>query len=267
MFLQRTSLDEFLDKSVLRGNSMQLLNWEVRLGIALVFLSLMVYLLKFFLLGEPYNTYHYVFNSLGFLPINVLLVTLILNKLLTIRSKRERLEKLNMVIGSFFSEVGTELLTCFSKQDPCFELLRKRLNIKEDWSDKEFTSIISELKKCNFQVEVRETALKTLHQGLSEKRNFLLRLLENPVLLEHESFTELLRAVFHLIEELDWRKDWQRLPDVDLQHIISDMNRAYKHLVVQWLAYVQYLHKNYPYLFSLAMRTNPFVENSSPIVS
>jgi hypothetical protein len=54
---------------------------------------------------------------------------------------------------------------------------------------------------------------------LLEERDFLLRLLENPTLLEHESFTDLLRAVFH-----------------------------------------------HPYLFSLAMRTNPFDRQASPIV-
>lgn len=246
---------------------MKLLSWEVKLGISLIVFSLVVYVLKFIALGDPNNTYNYVFNALGFLPINVLLVTLILNKLLTIRSKRERHEKLNMVIGTFFSEVGTELLDRFSKQDPWLDKFRKRLVIRGDIPDKEFTSIMNELTIYNYQVKARESELKTLHQQLAGKRDFLLRLLENPVLLEHESFSELLRAVFHLTEELDWRKNYHSLPDSDLQHIESDINRAYKHLVTQWLSYLQYLNKNYPYLFSLAMRTNPFDETSSPIVN
>jgi hypothetical protein len=243
---------------------MKLLNWEVKLGIMLIIFSLVVYILKFITLGDPNNTYFYVFNSLGFLPINVLLVTLILNKLLAIRSKRERLEKLNMIIGTFFSEVGIELLTYFSNQAPGLD---KRLVIRENWSDKEFTSVSNELKDCSYQVKMLEIELKALHQWLSGKRDFLLRLLENPVLLEHESFSELLRSVFHLTEELNWRKDLNNLPESDLQHIAFDINRAYKHLVVQWLSYMQYLNRNYPYLFSLALRTNPFDENSNPIVS
>ncbi|MDD4238370.1 MAG: hypothetical protein PHT62_07425 [Desulfotomaculaceae bacterium] len=246
---------------------MKLLNWEVKLGISLIILSLVVYLLKFIILGDPNNTYYYVFNALGFLPLNVLLVTLVLNKLLILRSKRERLQKVNMVIGIFFSEVGTELLACFSKQDPLLDKIKKRLIIGENWSEIEFTSVSNELKTYNYQVEARTIALKAIHQRLSGKRDFLLRLLENPVLLEYESFSELLRAVFHLTEELDWRKDLNSLPDSDLQHIASDISRAYEHLVVQWLAYLQYLNENYPYLFSLALRTNPFDENSTPIVS
>jgi hypothetical protein len=36
--------------------------------------------------------------------------------------------------------------------------------------------------------------------------------------------------------------------------------------VHQWLDYLRYLKTNYPYLFSLAIRTNPFDEKASPVV-
>ena len=45
----------------------------------------------------------------------MLLVTLILNQLLNVREKLSMLNKLNMVIGTFFSEVGTALLKSFSR--------------------------------------------------------------------------------------------------------------------------------------------------------
>ncbi|HNJ81299.1 MAG TPA: hypothetical protein PLK38_07025, partial [Methanoregulaceae archaeon] len=80
-------------------------SWQVKLGLILVSISIAVYSIKFLLLKNPADTLNYVFNSLGFLPISAFLVTIILNELLTRRSRRERLEKLNMVIGTFFSEV------------------------------------------------------------------------------------------------------------------------------------------------------------------
>jgi hypothetical protein len=76
--------------------------WQVRLGIILVLCSAAIYTVKFIILGDPENTYFYIFNAIGFLPVNVLLVTLVLNELLSMRSKKERLEKINMVIGTFF---------------------------------------------------------------------------------------------------------------------------------------------------------------------
>jgi hypothetical protein len=97
---------------------------------------------------------------------------------------------------------------------------------------------------------------------LSSKRSFSLRLLENPLLLENESFTNLLRSVFHLTEELEHRRDLADLPDSDYRHLAGDIERAYFLLVMEWMAYMRYLNSNYPYLFSLAMRTNPFDENA-----
>ena len=85
-------------------------SWQVKLGLILVSISIAVYSIKFLLLKNPADTLNYVFNSLGFLPISAFLVTIILNELLTRRSRRERLEKLNMVIGAFFSQVGVRLL-------------------------------------------------------------------------------------------------------------------------------------------------------------
>jgi hypothetical protein len=44
--------------------------------------------------------------------------------------------------------------------------------------------------------------LSTLRSFLISERAFLLRLFENPNLLEQEAFTEQLRAVFHPTDEL-----------------------------------------------------------------
>jgi hypothetical protein len=99
-----------------------------------------------------------------------------------------------------------------------------------------------------------------------EKKDLLIRILENPTLLEHESFTELLRAVFHLSDELEFREDISQLPDTDYQHLANDIKRAYILLVHEWVDYVKYLKGNYPYLFSLTMRMNPFDLEASPLV-
>ena len=101
---------------------------------------------------------------------------------------------------------------------------------------------------------------------LKEKGDLLLRQMENPDLIEHGSFTELLWATVHLRDELMSRKNLKGLPETDLAHLANDARRAYSNLVGQWLDYLQYLKGRYPYLFSLALRTNPFVENPSTIV-
>ncbi|WP_292366226.1 MULTISPECIES: hypothetical protein [unclassified Methanoculleus] len=240
--------------------------WEVRLGIVLVAVSVAIYGVKYLLLGDPENTYQYIFNALGFLPMNVLLVTLILNQLLSVRAKRERLDKLNMVIGTFFSEVGTGLLTYLSNRDPDLAGVRPDLVVTDAWTPEIFSAVRDRLRQHRCRVAVDAADLLALCRYLTERRAFLLRLLENPVLLEHESFTDLLRAVFHLTEELERRGDFAALPASDIEHLAGDVERVYGRLIGEWLAYMEYLQRNYPYLFSLALRSNPFDETASPVV-
>jgi len=182
------------------------------------------------------------------------------------REKKARLEKLNMVIGAFFSEVGTRLLVDFSKFDPQVDKMRKDLIITNDWSEQDFLHASKALQNYEHSVEIQNVDLEHLRTFLSERRDFLLRVLENPTLLEHESFTNLLQALFHLTEELAHREDMRQLPDSDRAHLMGDIKRAYALLVHQWLYYMKYLKTHYPYLFSLALRTNPFDREASPIV-
>lgn len=91
-------------------------------------------------------------------------------------------------------------------------------------------------------------------------------LLRNGNLLEHQRFTDMLWAVFHLTDELQRRGDLADLPEADLDHLTGDLRRAHQRLVLQWLAYMRHLKANYPYLFSLAIRTNPFNPDASPVI-
>lgn len=245
---------------------MRLVRWQIVFGVSLIVLSVALYAVQVSIFRAPRDTFFYLFQDIAFVPIQVLLVTLIINGLLNMREKRSRLEKLNMVIGAFFSEAGTQLLRYFSKCDPGNEVVRKRLTITDRWSHRDFLEVSRHLRGHHYDIEIGRVDLSFLSTFLVGKREFLLRLLENPNLLEHESFTELLLAVFHLVEELAAREDVKHLPATDMAHLAGDMKRAYVLLVNQWLEYMKHLKDNYPYLFSLAIRMNPFVENASPIV-
>ncbi len=245
---------------------MRFLNWQTVLGLTLFVLSALVYFIHFLIFRDPYHIFIYMIGDIAFVFIEVLMVTLIIHRLLSVREKRSMLEKLNMIIGAFFSEVGTSLLTYLSDFDPALNTIKKELVVNTKWSGKEFSMVRKNLKNFAYEVEIRKINLEYLRNFLIGKRNFLVRLLENPNLLEHESFTDLLWAVFHLTEELGARKDIKQLPDTDYRHLTGDIKRAYTLLFREWIDYMEHLKNNYPYLFSLAMRTNPFDEQASPIV-
>ena len=245
---------------------MKRFGWQVFLGLSLVVLSILFYLLHYAIFRDPHHIFIYLIGDIAFVFIEVLMVTLIIHQLLNEREKRSRLEKLTMVIGAFFSEVGTNLLAFFSDFDPTLDNIRRELIVTNNWSEKEFSKISKRLKNYNYGIEAQKVNFKDLRNFLMEKKDFLLRLLENPNILEHETFTDLLRAVFHLTEELVARNDFGKLPVSDFDHLAGDIKRAYILLVHEWLDYMKYLKNNYPYLFSLAMRTNPFDQKASLVV-
>ena len=242
-------------------------SWQVKLGVSLLALSTLIYFIHYVIFRDTHHIFLYLIGDIAFIPVEVLLVSLIIHRLLEVREKRIRLEKLNMVIGVFFSEMGTKLLMYFSDCDPGLDTIRNDLIVTNDWSEEEFMRVSKRLKNYNYQVEIQKVDLGNLRTFLIGEREFLLRLLENPYLLEHEAFTELLRAVLHLAEELSQRKDVKHLPETDYYHLAGDIKRAYVLLVHQWLEYMKHLKDNYPYLFSLAMRMNPFDEEASPLVT
>jgi len=125
---------------------MKRLNWQVLLGISLVVLSAFVYFIHYLVFRDVHHIFIYLVGDIAFVFIEVLLVTLIIHRLLGEREKRSMLEKMNMVIGTFFSEVGTYLLREFSRFDPQCDGLRKHLRTTKDFSQREFAAVSRKVK-------------------------------------------------------------------------------------------------------------------------
>lgn len=240
--------------------------WLIALGAGLILLSVALYALHFLIYRDIRHIGIYTLGDIAFLPLEILLVTVVFHKVLAFRDRRQRMEKLNTVIGTFFSALGTHLLTYISDNDPNLDEIRPLLIVDDTWTDETFREVERRLKRHPCRVGMEKIDLAAIERFLGSREDFLLRLLENPVLLEHETFTELLRAVFHFSEELQRRPDFSDLPETDTAHLAGDLERIYELLIREWLDYMRYLQKNYPYLFSLAMRTNPFDEKASAIV-
>ena len=172
-----------------------------------------------------------------------------------------------MVVCAFFSELGNRLLQDLFQHFDNRSEIATHLNITASWTKKDFQKAVAFADHFKVEVDCRNIDLGELRAFLAQKREFLLTLLENPSLLEHDRFTDLLWAVTHLDEELEARPSLTGLPDKDLEHLAGDIRRMYDNLASEWLDYVQHLKSKYPFLFSLVLRTHPFQEQQSPIIS
>jgi hypothetical protein len=246
--------------------AMKYRRWRLILALSLLISSAILYLFDYAVFGNLHEIITFMLGEIAFLPLEVLLVTLVIDRLLRYMERRNRLEKLNMVIGAFFVEVGTSLLVYLSDMDPEIEGIRSNLKVTSRWSGEEFSRVAGSLVEYSFKVDISRVDLEHLHIILSRERGFFLRLIENPALMEHESFTDLLLAIFHLTEELARRPSFEDLPRSDLAHLKIDIERTYGRLAREWLDYMKSLKTSYPYLFHLAMRTNPFDQTASVVV-
>lgn len=185
---------------------------------------------------------------------------------LTKREQESRLEKLNMVIGLFFSEVGTDLLTVCSEADPGRDEVRELLRVEGEWTAADFERVRRQLARREYQIDADMVVLEDLATVLKGQRKFVVGLLENSSVMEHETFTDVLWAVFHMVDELDAREDLTDLLSFDRGHIIGDAQRVYGLLVTQWLRYMEHMQQRYPYLFSRAVTQNPFVVTKANVL-
>lgn len=247
---------------------MKKMRWETKLCIALILLTILIYFLKIVIIGDEgeSNTLTYIFNALGFLPLNVLFVTLIISGLLSRMEKQRRAEKMRMVLGIFFSEIGSDLVNIFVKCDSSCSKIRDALKVKTDWTKADFKNAADQISMICPTAKPCVEDFEHIRDKLAEKRDFILRIIENPVFLENEEISRIMQNILHISDELNLRKDLHSLPKSDLNHLSGDVNRVYCDLMKLWLTNMEYLSENYPHLFSLSIRASPFSEENNPIV-
>ncbi|HYC20648.1 MAG TPA: hypothetical protein VEF35_08560 [Candidatus Bathyarchaeia archaeon] len=93
--------------------------------------------------------------------------------------------------------------------------------VKGSWTSRNFADASLRIRNHEYNLFFEKGDPKALHflenlrNFLISERTFLLRLLENPNLLEQEAFIEQLWAVFHVADELQYRVDLAHLPGGD----------------------------------------------------
>lgn len=233
-------------------------NSNLNLVLVLCGISLVLYIVQLFVFHSLRDTSFYFLQDMAFLPLQAAIVTLVLNRVISFREKQERLRKMNMAINAFFSDAGTELVYNMNKFMPSPDDIANIIKIETQWNEKDFQKAEKIIVGIELQTNSRNSSLEELKKVLTGSRMLFLNMLQNSTLLEHDTFSDMLWAVFHIMDELVSREDLQTLPSSDLDHLSTDIRRAYRSLLIEWIHYLAHLKTDYPYLFSLAIRKNPF---------
>ncbi|WP_187115833.1 hypothetical protein, partial [Paraclostridium sordellii] len=160
----------------------------------LIALSAVMFLIHYLVFGQALNTAYYSLMNLCFIPINSLVVTIILEKLIDYRAKKDRIEKINMLVGIFFTEVGGKLMHLIIDSD------KDAKNYITNFED------LNNIKKClneyDYKVDMNNIDLCSIKNILLENNNLFVTLISNENVFQHQIFTDLLMSVVHLRDEI-----------------------------------------------------------------
>lgn len=84
--------------------------WLITTALILVALSATLYGIHYLIFGEFHHIVIYLVGDIAFVPLEVLLVVVVIERFMARHEHHKMLEKMNMLVGTFFSELGTELL-------------------------------------------------------------------------------------------------------------------------------------------------------------
>jgi len=239
---------------------MRVQKWQLQLAGLMLLLTAAFYVARWTLFPNPAfqsEMLRFLVGDLAFLFLQVLLVTVFIDRVTRDRERAETRQKLNMVVGAFFSEAGTTLLGKLAVVDSSIGDVRDDLVPRMSWKPADYARAREAFRAHDATIDLSACDLNELKALLLAEKSYLLGLLGNQSLLEHEQFSDLLWATTHVAEELEVRTDLSALTRPDAAHLAGDVKRAYLLLGEVWIEYLQHLQANYPYLFSLAVRTNP----------
>ena len=118
-----------------------------------------------------------------------------------------------MLISTFFTEIGNELIEEFSSANEFKASTSYLKAIPNWWTVQIYDKQLKKSKDANvdFNVDIeggkRAEFLINLRTLLKSKREFLINLINNPQLFEKEEFSGLLISILHLDEELKQQAD------------------------------------------------------------
>lgn len=219
---------------------------KTRIGLLLLVLaSCIVYGIQLVVFKDVKTTAFYILQDIAFLPISIAIATIVVGDYLTKKEKKERMQKTQMIKSAFFTEFGSSLLQALMKalkdKEKVYELFEK---------DVALDVLKEEIASFPFSIDLTEKTYQNINDLILDNRDSLLVIASNPLLLDHEEFTSLIWSIFHLIDEVRLRGNFQDLSAADRIHLNQDYSDVCQKLFVNWIENLMYTKQMYPSYYS-----------------
>ena len=230
----------------------------LRIVLELIIASLVLYFINYLIFKDFHHIMMFFTEDLAFIPIEVLVTVLIIEKELERREKKKKIQKINLLTEIFFEETGNDLLRVISSKDKGnFEI--NSLLPKDGGNINNYVEIEDKIDSYNCNFMLSEQDVEDIFEVLNDSKGSIVRFIENPYLDEHDVFTDLLQSAFHAYSDIKHRRKKGSYNKEDLDHLSEDIARLYKYLSKEWIVYLKYIEKEYSYLYKLVLKNMPFV--------
>lgn len=226
--------------------------------VTMTIIAIAIYAIHYIIFGELKATVSGLVLSLAYVPIGVIFNILILDKIFE-KSKEIRLERrMNIVIGSFFHEIGNGLMNVIVAGDENIALLNYLCDASVEWEHKDFKKLSEFVEDYECKINIDNIDLNELRAVIENKEDFVLDLIINSNLDEYEGFSEMLMRILHVRDEFDVLFIDGYLTLKDKEHMTNDICNAYKDLLGFRVNYIENLKDYYPLMFTRLMKNSPF---------
>lgn len=219
--------------------------------LALIVLSAAIYLLQVLIFHDERTTAFYLLQDLAFMPVTIAIATLVVGELVDEREKKERLEKTKMLTSSFFTGIGAFLIREILRMTDADGFVHE---VVKNGAEQSGTvgEIQRQLENEKLNVHIDATGYTKIQQIIRSNQTNILVIASNPLIIEHECFSEMLWGVFHLMDEFRLRGSWDDLSEQDIGHFNQDFEKVLRLLLMNWVGNVRYLKETYPAFYAAA---------------
>ena len=225
----------------------------IMLGIMLSIFSAILYFANFLMFGDAHHLVKSFSEELAFMPVYIFITAVVAERLLWRSEKNEISRRTNALVGTFFNEIGYDIIKILIKYDSNFNTLKSKIKFDKGWDAGTVKSIHKLATSYVYGAPKGIDDVLEIGELLIARKDFLLILMSNASLIEKDEFSELLLAVNHIYEALKTMGDVSNMSQELIDHIHSDIEKVYRCLIGVWSSYLSTIEKEDPYLYKLTI--------------
>ncbi|MGN8773192.1 hypothetical protein [Candidatus Weimeria sp. HCP3S3_B5] len=222
-----------------------------RVIVALIAVSALIYAVQIAVFHDVRTTAFYFLQDMAFMPITIAIATIVVGEIISLREKRERLEKTQMLTSSFFTGIGAYLLKEIIRMTDTDQFITEVVR-GSSYDKRQEKEILDRIRKMDLTVHIDREGYDRIRQIIRENQTNIFIIASNPLVIEHEAFTDMLWGIFHLMDEYRLRGDWDDLSAQDIEHFDQDFERILRAMLINWVRDVRYLRENFPDFYAVA---------------